>query len=91
MPAKSFLITFVETQLMKEQNKEKKFIDLPEYPGGKKAFQEFQTDLHATVRCEKTYPNQSVTHRMQHNSIFEFFRTHSQELTTGFDQLNLAR
>lgn len=26
---------------MNNQNKEKKFIDLPEYPGGKKAFQEY--------------------------------------------------
>jgi len=26
---------------MRDQNREKKFIDLPEYPGGKKAFQEF--------------------------------------------------
>lgn len=26
---------------MKEQHRDKKFIDLPEYPGGKKAFQEY--------------------------------------------------
>ncbi|MCR9191835.1 MAG: hypothetical protein NXI01_04175 [Gammaproteobacteria bacterium] len=55
-----------------------------------KTFEEFQTDLHAAVKCEKTYPAPSVTQRMQHNSIFEFFGTHSEELAAGFEQLNLA-
>jgi len=58
MPAKSFLITFVETQLMKEQNKEKKFIDLPEYPGGKKAFQEF-------IRTNLKYPKEAIEHKIE--------------------------
>ncbi len=43
---------------MMEYNKEKKFIDLPEYPGGKKAFQEF-------IRKNLKYPTEALKHKIE--------------------------
>ncbi|MCF8364993.1 MAG: energy transducer TonB [Bacteroidales bacterium] len=43
---------------MKEQNTEKKFIDLPEYPGGKKALQEF-------IRTNLKYPKEALEKRIE--------------------------
>ncbi len=43
---------------MKDQNKEKKFIDLPEYPGGKKAFQEF-------IRKNLKYPKEALREKVE--------------------------
>jgi len=43
---------------MKEQYREKKFIDLPEYPGGKKAFQEF-------IRKNLKYPAQALEQKIE--------------------------
>lgn len=43
---------------MKEQNKEKKFIDLPEYPGGKKALQEF-------IRANLKYPKEALEKKIE--------------------------
>jgi len=43
---------------MKEQYKEKKFIDLPEYPGGRKAFQEF-------IRKNLKYPAQALEKKIE--------------------------
>lgn len=43
---------------MKEQHREKKFIDLPEYPGGKKAFQEF-------IRKNLKYPKEALEKKIE--------------------------
>jgi len=43
---------------MKEQRKEKKFIDLPEYPGGKKAFQEF-------IKKNLKYPKEALEKKIE--------------------------
>ena len=43
---------------MKEQHREKKFIDLPEYPGGKKAFQEY-------IRKNLKYPKEALEKKIE--------------------------
>lgn len=43
---------------MKEQHREKKFIDLPEYPGGKKAFQEY-------IRKNLRYPKEALEKKIE--------------------------
>ncbi len=43
---------------MKEQHREKKFIDLPQYPGGKKAFQEF-------IRKNLKYPKEALEKKIE--------------------------
>lgn len=43
---------------MKESNKEKKFIDLPEYPGGKSAFQEY-------IRKNLKYPKEALEQKIE--------------------------
>jgi len=52
------LLTFVKILIMKDQHKEKKFIDLPEYPGGKKAFQEF-------IRKNLKYPAKAIENNIE--------------------------
>jgi protein TonB len=43
---------------MKDHNKEKRFIDLPEYPGGKNAFQEF-------IRKNLKYPAEAIQQKTE--------------------------
>jgi TonB family protein len=43
---------------MKEQNREKKFIDLPEYPGGKSAFQEY-------LKKNLKYPKEALENKIE--------------------------
>jgi protein TonB len=43
---------------MKEQHREKRFIDLPEYPGGKTAFQEF-------IRKNLKYPKEALEQKIE--------------------------
>jgi len=43
---------------MKDHNTEKRFIDLPEYPGGKTAFQEF-------IRKNLKYPKEAIEQKIE--------------------------
>lgn len=43
---------------MKEQHRDKKFIDLPEYPGGKKAFQEY-------IKQNLRYPKEALEKKIE--------------------------
>lgn len=50
--------TFVKNRFMKEQHREKRFIDLPEYPGGKKAFQEY-------IQKNLKYPKEAIEKKVE--------------------------
>jgi len=54
----SVFLTFVKILIMKDQHREKKFINLPEYPGGKKAFQEF-------IRKNLKYPVKALENKIE--------------------------
>lgn len=52
------LTIFVKKQSMKDQNKEKRFIDLPEYPGGKEAYKEY-------IRKNLKYPKEALDRKIE--------------------------
>jgi TonB family protein len=57
---------FAENRFMKDNKKEKKFINLPTYPGGKKAFQEF-------VKSNLRYPKEAFEKRIE-GTVFLRYR-----------------